>query len=105
MDGREVGRYLHTTSHVSAMQRATGLPWRTMRRDQPWAVPQGLLDQPLPPVEVCPQLMATTLALPPPPQTGSSGEPDREVVTARHAQGVASPALWQRLRERGDVGS
>ena len=87
------------------MQRATGLHWRTIRRYQQWAVTQGLLDQPLPPVEVLHQLMATTLALPPPPQTVSSVEPDREVVTALHAQGVASTAIWQRLRERGYVGS
>ena len=105
MDLRELLRYLQTTSNVSAIQRATGLHWRTIRRYQQWAVTQGLLDQPLPPVEVLHQLMATTLELPPPPQTVSSVEPYREVVTALHAQGVASTAIWQRLRERGYVGS
>ena len=49
--------------------------------------------------------MATTLELPPPPQTVSSVEPSREVVSALHAQGVASTAIWQRRRERGYVGS
>jgi transposase len=49
--------------------------------------------------------MATTLERPPPPQTVSSVEPYGEVVTALHAQGVASTAIWQRLRERGDEGS
>jgi hypothetical protein len=76
-----------------------------MRRYRDWAATQGLLDQPLPPVAVLHQLMATTLELPPPPPTVSAGEPYREVVTALHAQGVASTAIGQRLRERGYVGS
>lgn len=105
MDLRELLRYLQTTSNLSAIQRATGLHWRTIRRYRDWAATQGLLDQPLPPVEVLHQLVATTLELPPPPQTVSSVEPYREVVTALHAQGVASTAIWQRLRERGYVGS
>jgi transposase len=105
MDLRELLRYLQTTSNVSAIQRATGLHWRTIRRYRDWAATQGLLDQPLPPVEVLHQLMATTLELPPPPQTVSSVEPYRELVTALYAQGVASTAIWQRLRERGYGGS
>jgi transposase len=105
MDLRELLRYLQTTSNVSAIQRATGLHWRTIRRYRDWAATQGLLDRPLPPVEVLHQLMATTLELPPPPQTVSSVEPYRELVTTLHAQGVASTAIWQRLRERGYTGS
>ena len=105
MDLRELLWYLQTTSNVSAIQRATGLHWRTIRRYRGWAATQGLLDQTLPPVEVLHQLMATRLELPPPPQTVSSVEPYRELVTALHAQGVASTAIWQRLSERGYVGS
>jgi hypothetical protein len=86
------------------MQRATGLHWRTMRRDRDWAAAQGLLDQPCPPVEALHQLMVTTLELPPPP-TVSAVEPYREVVTALHASGVASTAIWQWWRARGYVGS
>lgn len=49
--------------------------------------------------------MATTLELPPPPQTVSSVESYREVVIPLHAQGVAGTAIWQRLRERGYAGT
>jgi len=48
--------------------------------------------------------MATTLALPPPPQPVSSVEPYREVVLHLRAQGVAGAATWHRLRERGYAG-
>src|SRR5262245_28934874 len=87
------------------MQRATGLHRRTMRRYRQWAVTQGLLEQPLPPVEALHELMATTLELAPPPQTVSSVEPYREVVTQLHARGVAGTAIWQRLRARGYSGT
>jgi len=87
------------------MQRATGLHRRTMRRYQPWAAPQGLRDQPFPPVEELHALMATPVAVPPPPPTVSSVEPDRAVVTQLHAQGVEGTAIWPRLRERGDAGT
>jgi hypothetical protein len=52
MELRELLRYLQTTSNLSAIQWATGRHRRTIRRYQQWAVTQGLLDQPLPPVEV-----------------------------------------------------
>jgi hypothetical protein len=46
MDLRELMRYLQTTSHLRAIQRATGLHRRTIRRYRQWAATQGLLDQP-----------------------------------------------------------
>jgi hypothetical protein len=46
LDRRELGRYLQTTSNLSAMQRATGLHRRTIRRYRDWATTQGLLDAP-----------------------------------------------------------
>ena len=49
--------------------------------------------------------MARTLERSPPPQTVSSVEPYREVVTQLQAQGVAGTAISQRLRERGDPGT
>jgi transposase len=78
---------------------------RTIRRYQQWAATHGVLAKPLPPVEELPAWMATTLAGPPPPQTVSSVEPYREVVTQLHAQGVEGTASWQRLRERGYAGT
>lgn len=50
MDLRELLRYLQSTSNLSAIQRATGLPRRTIRRYQQWAATQGVLDKPLPPM-------------------------------------------------------
>jgi hypothetical protein len=105
MDLRELIRSLQTTSNLSAMQRATGLHRRTMRRYRPWAATQGLLDTPLPSVEVVHQLVSTTLELPPPPQTVSSVEPDRELVVQRHRDGVAGTAILQRFYERGYTGT
>lgn len=49
--------------------------------------------------------MAMTLELPPPPQTVSSVEPYREVVTRLHTQGVEGTAILPRLRERGYAGT
>ena len=105
MDLRELLRSLQTTANLSAIQRATGLNRRTIRRYRHWAVTHGLLDQPLPAVEVLQPLMARTLELSPPPQTVSSVEPYREVVTQLQAQGVAGTAILQRLRERGYTGT
>src|SRR4030095_14974153 len=105
MDLRELLRYLQTTSNLSAIQRATGLHRRTIRRYQQWGVTQGLLDKPLPPVEVLPAMVATTLELPPPPQTASSVEPYRELGVQLHRDGVAGAAILQRLYERGYAGT
>jgi hypothetical protein len=89
---------LQTTSNLSAIQRATGLHWRTIRRYQQWAVSHGVLDKPLPPVEELHALMATTLEVPPPPQTVSSVEPYREVVTQLHAQGKEGVVCCEYMR-------
>src|SRR5262245_55786731 len=104
MDIRTVVRYLRATPNLSAIGRATGLNRRTIRRYHRWARAQGLLDptRPLPELEALRDLASTTLSLAaPPPQTISSVEPYREVVSPLHAQGVAGTAILQRLRERG----
>src|SRR5262245_30188349 len=107
MDIRTVVRYLQASTSVSATRRATGLNRRTIMRYRTWAQQQGLLDphRPLLSLEEMQELLARTLPPPaPPPQTVSSVEPYREVVTALHGHGVASTAIWQRLRERGYCG-
>jgi transposase len=104
MDIRTVVRYLQASASVSATRRATGLNRRTIMRYRTWAEQQGLLgpDCPLPALEEMQELLARTLPPPaPPPQTVSSVEPYREVVTALHARSVATTAIWYRLRERG----
>jgi hypothetical protein len=105
MARREWLRSLQTTADLSAVQRATGLHRRTIRRNQQWAATQGLRDKPLPPVEALQALTAATLEGPPPPQTVSSAEPYREAVAHLHAQGAEGTAIWQRLRERGSAGT
>ncbi|MGH8059566.1 MAG: IS21 family transposase [Candidatus Entotheonellia bacterium] len=105
MDLRELLRYLQATTNMSVIQRATGLNRRTIARYRTWASAQGLLEQPLPPLEDLQQLIATTLELPPPPQTVSSVEPYRDIVVPLQQAGVAGTAIWQRLRERGYSGA
>jgi transposase len=96
---------LPTTSNLSAIQLATGLHRRTIRRSQPWAATHGVLDKPLHPVAELHALMATPLTVPPPPPTASSVEPYREVATQLQAQGVEGTAIWPRLRARGYAGT
>src|SRR5215211_7064382 len=72
MDVRELVRHLRDTTNDSAVQRTTGLNRRTIQRYRRWAHAQGLLDGPLPPIEVLHALVITTLTSPPPPQTTSS---------------------------------
>jgi transposase len=105
MDLRDLVRRLRTTTNDSAIQRDTGLNRRTIRRYRAWAVQQGLLDGPLPPIEELAQLAAQTLQPPAPPQTVSSVEPYRAFVLELHATGVEGAAIYQRLRERGFTGS
>jgi hypothetical protein len=105
MDLRELLRHLQATTNVSAIHRATGLDRRTIHRYRPWAVAQGLLNKPLPPLEELQQLIATTLELPPPPQIVSSVVPYGDLVVPWHRAGVAGTAIWHRLRERGYQGT
>lgn len=108
MDIRNLVRHLRaTTSHLSAIQRATGLNRRTLARYRTWAQTHGLLeaDRALPTLEELQRLVATTLDPPPPPQTVSSVEPYRALVVQVRAQGVAGTAILQRLRERGYAGT
>jgi hypothetical protein len=105
MDRRELLRHLQATTNVRVMQRATGLNHRTIAQYRTWAQAQGLLKKPLPPVEELRQPIATTLALPPPPQTVSSVEPYRDLVVPLRQARVASTAIWQRWRERGYTGT
>ena len=66
MDLRELLRYVQTTSNLSAIQLATSIHRRTIRRYQQWAATHGVLDKSLPRVEELHALMATTWELPHP---------------------------------------
>jgi transposase len=105
-DLRELLRHLQATPNDSAVQRATGLNRRTIARYRAWAADQALLSGPLPSLEDLQQLVASTLIIPPPPQTVSSVEPFRDLVLQLHAQGVEATAIRLRLAEQhGFTGS
>jgi transposase len=99
MDIRDLIRRLRATPNDSHIQRDTGLNRRTIRRYRAWARQQGLLAGALPSVEDLAQLVQTTLAPPPLPQTISSLEPYRTIILDLHARGVEGAAIWQRLQE------
>ena len=105
MDIRELVRHLRDTTNDSAVQRTTGLNRRTIQRYRRWAHTQGLLEGPLPTLEVLQALVSTTLTAPPPPQTTSSVEPYRALVVALLDQQTETAAITQRLQERGFSGS
>src|SRR6266508_158255 len=101
MDIRELVRHLRDATNDSAVQRATGLNRRTIVRYRHWAEEQGVLSGPLLPIEQFQALVATTLTLPPPPQTTSSVEPYRDLVLQLHRDGVDGTAIRERLGELG----
>src|SRR6266508_5951316 len=105
VDIRELVRHLRDTTNDSAVQRTTGLNRRTIVRYRRWAEEQGLLEGSLPSIEQLQTLIATTLTLPPPPQTTSSVEPYRDLVLHLHRDGVEGTAIRERIGEVGFAGS
>jgi transposase len=105
MDIRELLRHIRITDSDRAIQRDTGIDRRTVQRYRAWAVAQGLLTGPLPPLEDLQCLVEQTLTTPPPPQMVSSVEPFRAVVVELRAQATEMAAIWERLKERGYTGS
>jgi len=105
MDIRNLLRHLQATTNLSEVQRLTGLNWRTIQRYRTWAEQHKLLETPLPPLEQLQHLVATTFAVPSPPQTVSSLEPYRALVLQLHADGVEGSAILQRLHEHGYTGT
>jgi transposase len=105
MDIRELVRHLRANDSDRAVQRDTGIDRRTIQRYRAWASAQGLLTGPLPTLEALQGLVVQTLTAPPPPQMVSSVEPFRAVVVELRAQGTEMAAIWERLKERGYIGS
>jgi transposase len=105
MDIREL--LLHIQAHASNRQveRDTGIDRRTVKRYRDWATAQGLLAEPLPPLEDLQALLDLTLPEPVPPQNESSVEPYRELVTQLVKENVEIAAIHCRLAERGYTGS
>ena len=105
MDIRELLRHIQSTPSDRAVQRATGAHRQTVQRYRAWAAEHSLLRGPLPPIEDLQHLLDTTVIPSPPPQTVSSIEPYRDLVTQLHADGVEGTAILQRLGEAGYHGS
>ena len=105
VDIREVIQHLRRYQSDRAVQRATGVHRQTVKRYRSWAVEQGLLEGPLPPLAELEQLVRRTLPEPPPPQNVSSVEPYRDMVKQLRKEGVEIAAICQRLRDREFKGS
>ena len=105
MDIRELVRHMQGNASDRAVARETGVDRRTVKQYRQWAASHGLLSAPLPSMEELQVLVKTTLGTTPPPQNVSSVEPYREVVSELCRAGVEIAAIYQRLRERGYLGS
>ena len=105
MDIRELLRHIQADPRDRAIHRQTGVHRQTVKRYREWAVEQGLLEGPLPPIEELQALLEATLPNTQPPQNVSSVEPYRDIVEQLHREGVEMAAIHQRLKERGYIGS
>jgi transposase len=105
VDVREILRHLREGQSDRAVARATGVNRKTVARYRTWAIEQGLLSGPLPPLRKLQRLLAETMVRSPPPQNESSVEPYREVVRELRRRGTEIAAIYERLKERGYTGS
>jgi len=100
LDIRELLRQLRAQESGRAIHRATGVGRPTIAKYRRWAEQEGWLDpaRPLPPLtEIQTRLQA--LQATPPPQTVSSVEPYRAVVTQLLERGLEIEAIHQRLKD------
>jgi len=105
MDIREMLRRLQKGQSDRGVAKAMKVDRKTVGRYRGWAKEQGLLEGPLPTLGDLQRLLQETLDSPPPPQNGSTVEPYREVVLRLREQKVEMAAIYERLKERGYVGS
>jgi len=99
-DIRELLRQLRAQESGRAIHRALGLRRPTIAKYRRWAEQAGWLDpaQPLPSLAEINTRLQATLATPP-PQTVSTVEPYRAVVTQLLERGLEIEALYQRLKD------
>jgi len=105
VDIREILRRIQAGQSDRAIQRDTGIDRKTVKRYREWAQEQGLLEEPLPELEVLQQRLDQTLPEAQPPQNVSTVEAYRAVVEDLRRREVEVAAIHQRLRERGFGGS
>jgi transposase len=85
--------------------RRIGVSRRTVSKYRVWAEENGLLEGPLPPVEVLEQLRRESFGQPLPPQNQSNIGEYAPLVDKLRAAGVEVAAIQHRLAERGFTGS
>lgn len=98
-------QHLRAGASNSQIKRELKVSRHTARAYREWAVEQGLLSGPLPPIEELERLREETFGSALPPQNVSSVEPYRALVLKLLDQGVEIAAIQQRLEERGFSGS
>jgi transposase len=105
MDIREILRRIRAGESDRTIARTLEIDRKTVARYHRWAAEQQLLEGELPGTTELQAVLATTLPEQPAPQNQSSVEPYRDVVVELLAADVEIAALYQRLQERGYVGS
>jgi len=105
MDIREMLRRLQKGQSDRAIASAMKVNRKTVGRYRVWAAEQGLLEGSLPPLSDLQRLLDERMAGPPPPQNTSTVEPYRQLVVKMRQRGVEIAAIYERLKERGYVGS
>ena len=105
MDIREIVLQIRAESRDRQIQRDTGIDRRTVKRYREWAKEQGLLEGPMPDQEALQTLVDRTLKDKELPQNQSTVEGYREAISQWIKEQVEVSAMWNRLKERGYVGS
>jgi transposase len=105
MDIREILRHLRKNQSNRAAARALGINRKTVKRYRTWAAEQGLLEGQLPSLGELHCLLDATFKTTPPPQNVSSVESYRELVVKLRKANVEIAAIYERLKERGYIGS
>jgi len=105
MDIRELLLHLRAQSSDRQIQQDTGLNRRTIKRYREWVHSQGLLEGPLPAPEELSVRLQATISEKTPPQNTSSAEGYREQIQQLLDEKVEVAAIYQRLMERGYLGS
>jgi len=98
-------QHLRAGASNSQIKRELKVSRHTARAYRQWAVEQGLLEGPLPPIEELERLREETFGRILPPQNISSVAAYGDLVLKLLDQGVEVAAIHQRLEERGFSGS